>query len=337
MSEHWDELASAHLDGEATAEEVALIQNSPEARRALDELRTVSEANADVPPPPDSVRSLHLGAAMSLFDDIHTATAVVAEPVGEPRGLDGSKVANDTTASTDTRASTDTTASNVIPLRRRAPAAWLGRAAAAVVVVAGLGFTASQLDRSTDDSTSSDEVAASPSATEELEADMMADEASQMAAAESEESTLAEADSADADVATEATSSDDGETSPADSAAASDDTAGSEDTGASDTEASVGERSTESAVADLTADDDLLAVATLLDAENLMSSDPATDAGQLLEEIQTRCPTMFEGRGPAIAAPILFDDEFALLVFTTSPTERAMVVTTNCVTLAAAG
>ncbi len=343
MSEHWDELASAHLDGEATADEVALIQNSPEARRALDELRSIAEANADVPSPPDSVRSAHLGAAMSLFDELHTSSTGAADSVGTAQDptAQNSTAQNSTAQVAATTIETDVPTSNVTPLRRRPPAAWLGRAAAAVVVVAGLGFTASQLDGSTDDSTTGDEVAASPSATEELEteeleADMLADDTAPMAAAESEESAFAEA----ADAGTDAASGDAGDTATSDDSASDDsasDEADSDDGAVEDTEASEGERSTENAVADLTATDDLLEVATILAAEDLMSSDPSTEAGQLLEQIQTRCPAMFEGRGPAIAAPILFDDEFALLVFTTSPTEQAMVITTNCVILAAAG
>ena len=338
MSEHWDELASAHLDGEATADEVALIQNSPEARRALDELRSIAEANADVPSPPDSVRSAHLGAAMSLFDELHTSSTGAADSVGTAQDptAQNSTAQNSTAQVAATTIETDVPTSNVTPLRRRPPAAWLGRAAAAVVVVAGLGFTASQLDGSTDDSTTGDEVAASPSAAEELEADMLADDTAPMAAAESEESAFAEA----ADAGTDAASGDAGDTAASDDSATDDsatDESASDDGALEDAEASEGERSTENAVADLTATDDLLEVATILAAENLMSSDTTTEAGQLLEEIQTRCPAMFEGRGPAIAAPILFDDEFALLVFTTSPTEQAMVITTNCVILAAAG
>ncbi len=92
---------------------------------------------------------------------------------------------------------------------------------------------------------------------------------------------------------------------------------------------------TDPPVAELTADDDLFAVAEALMTEGLMSDEPGTDIEQVLETLQARCPDAFAGFDQPVGAPVLFDGASATLVISTSPTNQAMVITRACSVLAA--
>ncbi len=61
-----DLLASAYLDGEATPEEVALVERDPALQARVAELRSISERlRAPVPPPSEQLKERQLAAAMA--------------------------------------------------------------------------------------------------------------------------------------------------------------------------------------------------------------------------------------------------------------------------------
>ncbi len=63
--EELDELASAYLDGEATAEEVALVENDPRLQELVEELRAVRDlVAAPVEAPSDEVRDQMIAQAL---------------------------------------------------------------------------------------------------------------------------------------------------------------------------------------------------------------------------------------------------------------------------------
>ncbi len=136
MSDHWEELASAYVDGETSTEESALVEATPEAMRLVEGFRTIAGRTADTPPPDPTTRSTHLAAAMAAFDDLDAVPTRLA--VAADAGV-------------------------VVPFRRRR---WLDpalvvRAAAALFVVAGVGYAVRQSATGTDDDLATD---AAPSA-----------------------------------------------------------------------------------------------------------------------------------------------------------------------------
>ncbi len=62
-----DLLASAYLDGEATSEEVALVERDPELQARVEELRAVSEQLSVTTPPSAQLKEQHLAAALAAF------------------------------------------------------------------------------------------------------------------------------------------------------------------------------------------------------------------------------------------------------------------------------
>jgi hypothetical protein len=80
MTDHHDELASAHLDGQATAAEAARVSADPDLQARVEVFRTIAHRLGTEPDPVDSVvRRRHLGAAMAAFDQIVTSGEL---PVG---------------------------------------------------------------------------------------------------------------------------------------------------------------------------------------------------------------------------------------------------------------
>lgn len=63
-----DLLASAYLDGEATSEEVAMVERDPELLLRVETMRAISGQIASVPEPPPALKEQHLAAAMAAFD-----------------------------------------------------------------------------------------------------------------------------------------------------------------------------------------------------------------------------------------------------------------------------
>lgn len=84
----FDELVSAYLDGEVTADEVALVEASAELMGEVRRLEALTGPIADttaVPPPPAGQRQAHLAAALAAFDtgagaDQSRPTAVAEQP-----------------------------------------------------------------------------------------------------------------------------------------------------------------------------------------------------------------------------------------------------------------
>lgn len=82
-----DELVSAYLDGEATADEIALVESSPELLDQVEALRGLRRRINQVPAAPPEVKAAHIGAALSAFDDLFAESpglqAVPDSPVAD--------------------------------------------------------------------------------------------------------------------------------------------------------------------------------------------------------------------------------------------------------------
>lgn len=121
-----DLLASLYLDGEATLEEQAQVETDSRLMALVHEFETMASDLANVTPPPDLGR-LQVSAALDLFDEQRAAATLptAAAPVAA-----ASVTATPVTSLSDRRQ------------RRQAKGipSWLGIAAAAALVVGGLGF-----------------------------------------------------------------------------------------------------------------------------------------------------------------------------------------------------
>ncbi|MDH3300730.1 MAG: hypothetical protein OES24_09515 [Acidimicrobiia bacterium] len=176
-----DLLASSFLDGEATPDEVAMIERDPALLARVEELRVAQSAmRAPVPRPSMQVKEDQLAAALAAFDAADQRTTVMA--------VDG---AAETTAEATSEATSDAAAEPtegagpVIDLRahrirreqREAEAAgrmrWLSAAAGVLVFAAGAVFLISQTNNGGDDGEFAGDVpAAETAATESAEAQM---------------------------------------------------------------------------------------------------------------------------------------------------------------------
>jgi hypothetical protein len=78
MADHDDldaaELASAYLDGEATTDERARVENDPALLAEVERLRRVRDAVADVAAAPTAARESAITAALSAFDELPRET-----------------------------------------------------------------------------------------------------------------------------------------------------------------------------------------------------------------------------------------------------------------------
>ncbi len=168
--ERADELASAIVDGEATDEELAQAEADPAiAAELADRIEAFTHVAATVAtpvtPPPASVKAAHIGAAMAAFDDIDLtsdapatvdpAATDAATSAAASRGLaavpTGRAESNETEPDTPSTGPVD---EPVIDLRAERIARterknrWLTSAAAAVLVIGGIGFVGYQLGNS---------------------------------------------------------------------------------------------------------------------------------------------------------------------------------------------
>ncbi len=155
--EELDILASSYLDGEATPEEVALVERDPEVMARVREMQSVQEALHTPAPMSAAVREQHLAAALAAFGggdrraslsvvdggstvDL-TEPVIVPSPSGEDDGFDGE--ADDGVIDLRTQRTQ----------RRPAPALrWMSAAAGFVIFGFGAVFLASQMN-SADDTT----------------------------------------------------------------------------------------------------------------------------------------------------------------------------------------
>ena len=70
MTNDFDDLLSAYIDGQATPEEVARVEADPELRAQAESLRALSDQlSAGITPLPSTVRSRHVAGAMAAFDE----------------------------------------------------------------------------------------------------------------------------------------------------------------------------------------------------------------------------------------------------------------------------
>ena len=88
-----DELVSAYLDGEATPEEIVIVESSPELLRLVDSARALTSLLGQPPiesMPSAATKEAHLGAAMAAFDQLFpeaTDTSSMVSPPQEPAAL----------------------------------------------------------------------------------------------------------------------------------------------------------------------------------------------------------------------------------------------------------
>lgn len=166
-----DLLASLYLDGEASPEEAAVVEATPDLMARVEAFRAVAGRLSEPVRPPVTLQRAHIAAALDAFEATASAPAILRE-----------------------------TAPVVVDLAerraRRGLPSWLGAAAATIVVVGGIGFGLSALNSSG----SSDEATDAASSREGPTAN------SETTVAESEEllaadSAMEDADSAAADEA----------------------------------------------------------------------------------------------------------------------------------------
>jgi len=129
-------LASLYLDGEATPDERALVETSPEAMlevERLGELRTV--LNATAPEASLSVREGHLAAALDVWERMSDLER--SGEVTPSEGLDAAAAAAVTTPISDTRRNRGERRNR--RLGGMSVPQWALSAAAALIVIAGVG------------------------------------------------------------------------------------------------------------------------------------------------------------------------------------------------------
>lgn len=169
-----DLLASLYLDGEATAEERARVESDPSLMARVEAFKAIAADLSEVTPPPDLAR-LQISAALDLFDQQQRPTAL-----SSAAQTTASEAPSSVTSLADRR---ERKQSKGIP-------SWLGVAAAAALVVGGIGF-ASTLGGDSDDSSAdvameaSDEVAES-GANRTVDDDAMEEESDSAEAASTE-------------------------------------------------------------------------------------------------------------------------------------------------------
>ncbi|MCP4228079.1 MAG: hypothetical protein GY773_32425 [Actinomycetia bacterium] len=126
MTNDFDALVSAYIDGQATPEEVALIEGDPVLRAEAEALAVVIDRVAyELPVPPPGLRQAQIGTALAAFDQL--------APVSEEAPPAGAVLGDLATH----RAGRRRTA---LPQHRGGVPAWLGAAAAMLVAVAGIGW-----------------------------------------------------------------------------------------------------------------------------------------------------------------------------------------------------
>ncbi|MEZ5376710.1 MAG: hypothetical protein R2733_09390 [Acidimicrobiales bacterium] len=315
MSQHWDELASAHLDGEATAEEIARLQADPAGRAAFDELGRIARANADVPAPLPGQQARHLDAALALFDQLHD----------QPESSSATVPAATTTEVADAEDRADAGAT-VVPFRRRRTTTWLAGAAAAAALIAGVSLATVQGRGSSSLDTETAEPAASPSSGEALAKATDADTSAEMSTA------MASDESAGDEMADDGMAgNDEAEVAAGEADDVAEEAATFVTPEATSTTMAAAE-DTSMPVAVIASGDDLFALVDQLLAEGATTATSGSDA---LSELVVRCPSELDGFDPAAAVPVTFDGRSAELVFTTEPLDRVMVLTRQCSILAA--
>lgn len=141
-------LASAYLDGDASADERARVEGDPALLAEVERLRSVRILVGDVEPPSISVREAQLATALDIWDRLPEPERTGARRDATPAGIDAAAVAG---------AASVTVSAAPTGRRRSTSTRWLTGAAAALVLVLA-GGVALQLgsDDSTDEATSAE-------------------------------------------------------------------------------------------------------------------------------------------------------------------------------------
>jgi len=172
-----DELVSAYLDGEATPDEIAIVESSPELQTRIESMRSLTGLlNAPMVAPQEQ-KDRHIGAALDLFDELFSSDAdqSVAENETPPAlTLVDNAVPAENQPSEDSAVVSLATARDKRSRRRFSPAA----IAAAVAMLLFVGVTALSIGGSRSDNvaTSADS-AESVLATSASESSAMEDDA----------------------------------------------------------------------------------------------------------------------------------------------------------------
>lgn len=308
MNHDWDELASAYLDGEATEEEIALVEGTPAAMAIVDEFRAIASATASVPAPGAALEQQQITKALDLFDEL---AGPAVESANGPVPVDA--------ASAPTK---------VIDLaaRRRRRNGWLSAAAAGVTVVAGFGIASLALGGGQDESaTDSAEVAASPSAAD-----------TEAATDDGRAAALAAPTAADA-AAADAAAGDDGAMEDSELAEGAEDAMEEEADEVAPTETTTSAPAQIVPFLELESGQDLFTVIDELEANGVFG-DPSLHSNEQLSLIEERCPTELAELTEPIGISVLFDGADAQLVYDPSTPElpdRVVIITSTCSILAA--
>jgi hypothetical protein len=158
-NDHLSLLASAYLDGDATADERARVENDPAALAEVDRLRSVRALLGDVEPQSISVREAQLATALDIWDRLPERERTGARRDATPAGIDAAAVAGAASVTAPTALSSRRRNGSTISTR------WLAGAAAALVLVLA-GGVALQLS-STDDDQSADEATSAEASSDE--------------------------------------------------------------------------------------------------------------------------------------------------------------------------
>lgn len=160
MTDHHDELASAYLDGQLSAEDAARVENDPRLLAEVDALAAVVERLQTEEAPVDaSTRQRHLSSAMAAFDQSMAPTNVIpldsvvgrsaagdeptrAYPRSDDMARRAAKVASATVGPGEAR--------RLESRRRQGLPRWLSAAAALLVIGGGIGWFASRQDQDSD-------------------------------------------------------------------------------------------------------------------------------------------------------------------------------------------
>ncbi|MGI9595680.1 MAG: hypothetical protein ACR2QK_05950 [Acidimicrobiales bacterium] len=204
-----DLLASAYLDGEATSEEVALVERDPGLLARVEQLRSVSgRLTASVPLPAAELKEQHLAAALAEFDGPTAAAPTVKLPQGEVVGEVVGATRRGTAGRDTERSGMPSSPPISLDSKREARKVrslpqWLPAAAAFLLIGGGVVWLAGQTG-SDDSETASVEAADEPT-------DGGADLAAEEVRAESEQSQAGDAAMDTAEATESAEAADEGE------------------------------------------------------------------------------------------------------------------------------
>ena len=146
MTDDLNLLASAYLDGEATAEEIAQVEADADALAEVERLRQVRAVVGHVEAPPISTREAHLAAALGAWDQLPLSERNGSQVAATSGGIDplAAAAAGSISAPTSARRASRASRSN----------GWILAGAASLVVLLVGGLTLRSLtgdDDSTDD------------------------------------------------------------------------------------------------------------------------------------------------------------------------------------------